>query len=334
MIGSMTPFRISFGGGGSDLPAFYKTHPGCVLSATINKYMYLFVHPSFDDKTQVKYSKTELVEDVASIRHPIVRETLKEFELSGVDISSIADVPAGTGLGSSSAFTVGLFNALYGYTNDRPSKERLARDACRLEIEVLGEPIGKQDQYAAAYGGLNLITFREDESVIVEPIEMQVGKFRELQENLLMFFTGSTRNARDILRDQRQNLSNHRERNNLVRMTELATQLRDSAVSGSIDDFGMILDECWHLKKSLSNKISGDEIDSLYRIARENGALGGKLLGAGGGGFLLFYSRVEDQERLRKALGALREMPFEIDHAGTRLILNSGSTPLLTSHSL
>jgi D-glycero-alpha-D-manno-heptose-7-phosphate kinase len=223
VIGSMTPFRISFAGGGSDLKAFYQRTPGCVVSTTIKKYMYLFVHPSFDEMTQVKYSQTELVTDIEEIRHPIVRETLRMFGLRSVDISSIADIPAGTGLGSSSSFTVGLLHALYAYIGKAVTAEQMAREACRLEIDILKEPIGRQDQYAAAYGGLNLITFNADEGVTVEAITMTPAAYSALTDNLLMFFTGTVRNAGRILSDQTLNIANPREASNLLRMTTSTT---------------------------------------------------------------------------------------------------------------
>ena len=320
----MTPFRISFAGGGSDFKAFYQTTPGCVVSTSINKYMYLFVHPSFDTKTQVKYSRTEVVEDITQICHPVVRETLKLFGLNGLDISSIADIPSGTGLGSSSSFTVGLFHALYTYIGEEVTKERLAAAACRMEIELLREPIGKQDQYAASYGGLNLITFLGDETVTVEPIAMPPEKFRELEENVMMFYTGGRRDAGEILRDQVGNMGNAHGRKSLQRMAELSRQLRDTFVNGSLDDMGLILEESWHLKKSLSNKISKGRFDDWYKTAKKNGALGGKLLGAGGEGFFLFYCKKEEQDKLRRALSWLRETMFTLDHLGTRIILNSG----------
>ena len=320
MIGSRTPFRISFAGGGSDLPAFYRTSPGCVLSTTIDKYMYVFVHPSFDGKTQVKYSQTELVDSIDDIQHPIVRETLRLLKLEGVDISSIADIPSGTGLGSSSSFTVGLFNALHAYTGQRMSRERLARDACRLEIDRLHEPIGRQDQYAAAYGGLNLMTFDSDDSVTVEPVEMKEESLRELERNLLMFYVGGRREASKILTDQARNSGNHREHANLVRMAELARELRDSLVGGRLDDMGSILDESWHLKRSLSDRISNQLLDDVYATAKKSGALGGKILGAGGTGFFLFYCRPEQQERLRKSLGELKETRFKLETEGAQVI--------------
>lgn len=320
MIGTMTPFRISFAGGGSDLSAFYKHNPGCVISTTIDKHMYLFVHPSFDEKIQIKYSRTEFVDDIEQIQHPIVREALRIFGLTGIDISSIADIPSGTGLGSSSSFTVGLFSALYSYVGEVVSPERLADDACRMEIDILKEPIGRQDQYAAAYGGLNLISFHDDHSVCVEPVHMPPGKLEDLEANLLMFYSGGQRDAGQILMDQANNMDREK-RDNLVRMTELARELRDCLVRGSIDDMGLILDEGWQLKKSLSSRISPGPIDDLYETAMKNGALGGKLMGAGGSGFLLFYCRKDEQDRLRNALGDLKETEFHFDRRGTRLIL-------------
>ena len=320
----MTPFRISFAGGGSDLSSFYEHSPGCVVSTTIDKHMYLFVHPSFDEKIQVKYSKTELVDDIDDVQHPIVREALRIFGLTGIDISSIADIPAGTGLGSSSSFAVGLFNALYGYVGMEASPEQLATDACRIEIDILKEPIGRQDQYAAAYGGLNLINFHDDHSVTVEPVHMPPGKLESLEDNLLMFYSGGRRHAGQILEDQANNMHG-KNRDNLIRMAELARELKESLVRGSIDDMGLILDEGWRLKKSLSTKISRSHIDDLYETAMRNGALGGKLLGAGDSGFLLFYCKEDEQGRLRSALAALKETEFRFDRRGTRLILEDSA---------
>jgi len=321
MIGTRTPFRISFAGGGSDLRSFYSKHPGCVLSTTINKYMYIFVHPFFDEKIQVKYSKTELVENINEIQHPIVREALKKFQIKGIDINSIADIPAGTGLGSSCSFTVGLLHALYAYVSIYASKEKLAGEACELEIDFLKEPIGKQDQYAAAYGGINFITFHPNESVNVEPVILPANKFKELEENLLMFYVGGNRSARDVLKDMESNITNtHEKFNNLLKMTELAQQLRKSLLSGNIKDIGYFLHENWILKKSLSHKISEDKIDYYYNRAIENGALGGKLLGAGGCGFLLFYCEKESHEKLRIGLSDLRELQFMLDNFGTKVI--------------
>lgn len=321
MIGTRTPFRISFAGGGSDLRSFYTKQPGCVVSSAINKYMYILVHRYFDEKIQVKYSRTELVNTAAEIQHPIVRAALRQFNLGGIDINSIADIPAGTGLGSSCSFTVGLLHALYTYVSKFASKERLAREACEIEIDILGDPIGKQDQYAAAYGGLNLITFYPDETVEVQPIIMPQRERARLVGNLLIFYLGGTRSAVNILRDQQANLENDGQKfDSVKRMVELAKQLRESLIVGRVDDLGPILDENWRLKKSLSTHISCDMINAYYEKAMKNGATGGKLLGAGGGGFLLLYCDTQHQERLRRSLTPLRELKFSFDNSGSQVI--------------
>ncbi len=325
MIGTQTPFRISFAGGGTDLKEFYSREAGCVVSTTINKYMFIFAHPFFDQKTQVKYSKTELVEDINKIKHPIVREVLKKFDLKGMDINSIADIPAGTGLGSSSSFTVGLLHTLYAYTSRYPSKEQLAREACELEIEILKEPIGKQDQYAASYGGLNCITFYPNGGVNVEPVIMSPGKLGKLEENLLMFYLGVTRPAKSILKNQKSRTANNKKVcRNLALMAKLAMQLRRELSNGNIEQMGLILDENWKLKRELSKGITEETIDLYYTKGLKNGATGGKLLGAGGGGFLLFYCEKKHQEKLRRAMKNLREMKFKFDNFGTKIIYVSG----------
>ena len=326
MIGTRTPFRVSFAGGGSDLKEFYSRHPGCVLSTTINKYMFIFVHPFFDERIQVKYSRTELVNNADEIKHPIIREALKKFGINGIDINSIADIPAGTGLGSSGSFTVGLLLALYAYSGQRPSKEKLAREACKIEIDILGEPIGKQDQYAAAYGGLNFITFNPDDTVSVEPVIMSGDKYRELENNLLFFYVGGARPVREILTDQKHGtISDKKTFSNIKVMTELTKNLKDCLCAGNLNDVGLILDEGWRLKKDLSLKISDDKIDYYYNMARKDGASGGKLLGAGGGGFLMFYCDQTHQEQLRKSLQDLKEYKFKFDNSGTQVIYDLGN---------
>jgi D-glycero-alpha-D-manno-heptose-7-phosphate kinase len=270
MIGTRTPFRVSFAGGGSDLKEFYLRHPGCVLSTTINKYMFIFVHPFSDERIQVKYSRTELVNKIDEIMHPIVREALKKLGIIGIDINSIADIPAGTGIGSSGSFTVGLLNALYAYCGKKTAKENLAKEACEIEIDILGEPIGKQDQYSAANGGLNLITFNPDDTVIVEPVVMSRNTCRQLENNLLFFNVGGARPAREILADQRQNtLSDKKTFTNIKRMTELAINMKDSLSAGQLQDVGPILDEGWSLKNNLSLKISDNRIDYFYDAAKK-----------------------------------------------------------------
>ncbi len=322
MIITRTPFRVSFAGGGSDLPSFYRRHEGCVLSMTINKCMYVSIHPTFNrDETVVKYSQTEIVRDVRAVQHPIARQLLLDYGIDGVEIVSTADVPAGTGLSTSSAYTVGLIHALNAFRGKLCSQERIAREACELEIEKLGEPIGKQDQYGTAVGGLKFIRFKSDDSVEVEPLAVSRQKLSELEGNLLLFYTGLTHSAGEILQEQNKNVAGEDKKfQNLVKMTELAYELREAVVAGKLDDFGRILNENWLLKRELASQISNDKIGKYYDLAMANGALGGKLLGAGGGGFLLFYCPKEKQKRLRSALSDLWELPFAMESSGTKII--------------
>ena len=320
MIITRTPFRISFAGGGSDLASFYTRHEGCVLSASINKYMYIIAHPSFDSNTTaVKYSKTEIVDDVHKIQHPIVRQTLQDYGVRGVEITSVADIPSGTGLASSSAFTVGLLHTLNAYTGKFKSQEELAAEACDVEINKLGEPIGKQDQYGCAVGGLKFIRFMSNGHVEVEPLLLSADCLQKLKQNLLMFYVGGEHDAGEILKQQSKNVSQETKFQNLVKMTELAKELRAALLEEKIDSFGEILHKGWLLKRELASGISNPSIDKFYNIAIENGALGGKLLGAGGAGFLLFYCEKEKQTRLRSALNMLTELYFDFDYAGTSI---------------
>lgn len=322
MMITRTPFRVSFAGGGSDLPSFYLKHPGCVLSTSINKYMYISAHPFFNKKKiNIKYSKTEFVDSVDEIQHPIVREAMKMLDMpTGIEITSTADIPSGTGLGSSSSFTVGLLHLLYGLKERFVSKERLAKEACEIEIGRLKEPIGKQDQYAAAYGGLNFIEFHTDDTVSVQPILMKNGLKREMDQNLLMFYTGGVRSASSILTEQSEKMGKKDKFNTMIKMTQLAHELKDSLHSNDITSFGEILHKGWLFKQSLTSKISNETINLLYNKGRESGALGGKILGAGGGGFLLFYCEKEKQEKLRNALKDLQELRFGFDNAGSKYI--------------
>ncbi len=293
-----------------------------VLSTSINQYMYISIHPYFfADQTLLKYSKSELVKSNAEIKHPILREVLSIFNVGGVDISSVADIPAGTGLGSSSSFTVGLVHALCAYTGRFASKEYLAATASEIEIERLGEPIGKQDQYAAAYGGLNFVTFRPDESVTVEPVALDVEHIDLLQRSLLLFYTGVVRSAGAILSEQKSNLEGSAEKHGgLEKMTKLAFQLRSELERHNLSAMGEILHESWRYKRELASGISNPSIDHYYDIARSAGASGGKLLGAGGGGFLLFYVDPEQQDQVRAALSDLREFKFRFDHSGSTIV--------------
>lgn len=321
MIITKTPFRVSFAGGGSDMPSFYKEHGGCVLSTSINKYMYILVHPYFDEKvTLLKYSQNERVEDIKDIQHSILRCVLNEKQIKGVEITSTADVPSGTGLGSSSAFTVGLLHTLACYEGKYMSKGRLAEEACQVEIDKLGNPIGKQDQYAAAFGGLNFISFHKDGSVSVEPIIMNGDKMKELQDNLVMFYTGLTHDANSILAEQKKNIvEDFKKTENLLAMCDLAREMKTSLEHNEINDFGKYLNEGWMKKKELAGGISNPLIDELYTKALQNGATGGKLLGAGGGGFLLFYCDRDKQDNLKAKLG-LKEFPFKFEHDGTSVV--------------
>lgn len=326
MIISRTPFRISFLGGGSDLPGFYAKSKGAVLSVAINKYMYISVHPFFNrKKIQLKYSKTELCSSLDEINHPIFREVLRYLNLKeGLEIVSSADVPSGTGLGSSSSFTVGLLNSLYSYKGEYVLKSRLASEASMIEIEKLGEPIGKQDQYASAFGGMNIINFNLDGSVDVNPISLKQSILKKLEKNLLLFYTNISRRAGDILVQQRENIKSEKKFSIQKKMVELVWEAREALYQGKLQSFGELLNKGWQLKKSLTDKISNSIIDNYYSIALENGAIGGKLLGAGGGGFLLLYCEKENQEDLRKALCDLYELKFSFDWQGSNIIYDDG----------
>lgn len=322
MIITRTPFRVSFAGGGSDLPDFYRRHEGCVLSTSINKYMYVSVHPTFDRKeTRVKYARTEIVDDVRRIRHPIARQLLLDRGVAGLEIVSTADIPAGTGLSTSSAYTVGLIHALNAFEGKYASQEKIAAQACEIEIDRLGEPIGKQDQYGTAIGGMKFIRFLPDGAVEVEPVLMRPETRRALDENLLLFYTGMSRSAGEILREQGKNVAGEKDKfDAMIRMTELAKDMRRALVRSDLSRFGEILNENWRLKRALASGVSNEAIDTYYDLALRSGALGGKLLGAGGGGFLLFYCPKENQPRLRSALYELVEMPFRMETGGTKVI--------------
>ena len=321
MIGTRTPFRFSFVGGGSDVAAFYEGAPGKVISVTVNKYMYIMLHPYFSEKFLIKYSTTELVDTVEQVKHPIVQAALRRFSFNGLDINSIADIPSGTGLGSSSAFTVGLLHALYAQAGMFVGKERLADEACQIEIEELKEPIGKQDQYAAAYGGLNRITFQPSGHVDVEPVPLGRQGMRDFRDNLLVFYTGQTRDARSVLADQNDNLSRKQDKRGFLSdMVAMVDPFVDSLVAGDYDGCGRVLGEAWAMKKRMSSLIANESIDGYYDRALANGATGGKLLGAGGGGFLLFMAPPDAHARVRAALADLKEVDFEFDFAGSRII--------------
>lgn len=322
MIITRTPFRISFAGGGSDLRNYYEKYGGSVLSVSINKYIYLSMHPYFDEKSYLlKYSKTENVDSLEKIQHPIIKEIFKKYDIVGVDFNSSADIPSGTGLASSSAFTVGLINLCNAYTDKYMNKAEIAELACITEIEDLKEPIGKQDQYACACGGLNFIEFYKDGVVDVEKLYLQSDAYHVLEKNLLMFYTGKTRAAGSILAEQKKNTTDDKAKiENLHKMVQLSKDLKTELLKGNTNAMGEILHTGWMYKKELANGISNPDIDYYYDLAIKNGALGGKLLGAGGGGFLLFYVEEQHRNRVRRALKDLKEIDFKFDNKGTNVV--------------
>ena len=323
MIISRTPLRMSFVGGGSDLPVFYRRFGGAVVSTAINQFVYVTINKKFDDRIRVSYSRTEEARSVERIRHPLVREAMKLLRIpGGVEITSIADIPAkGTGLGSSSSFTVGLLHVLHAHAERYASAEQLAREACVTEIERCGEPVGKQDQYAAAFGGLNFIQFNPDDSVTVEPIICERETIRQIQAHTLVFYTGITRSASVLLKQQQSAVGAEKKKQQVLRkMVGLAHQLRDDLQRNRIAALGEIIDENWRLKKSLAAGIAPDVIDAWYARARKAGATGGKLLGAGAGGFLMFYAPPDRHDAIAGALGELRRMDFRFEPQGSRII--------------
>ncbi len=329
MIISQTPYRVSFAGGGTDLPAFYRKEYGAVLSIAVDKHMYVTVSPRFEPSTRVAYSRTEVADSVADIQHELVREALKLTGLGRhLEITTVGDVPAGTGMGSSSSLTVGLLQALHAYKGQIVSAKNLAEQACRIEIEVLGKPIGKQDQYAAAFGGMNYIRFNPDGSVDVEPVPATPETMQELQKRMLLLYTQQQRDADAILKRQSEGT---KDRMSIFRaMRDLAQEMRLAlGGGGGLDEFGRLLHEGWQLKRSLGFGISMDLVDAWYEQARKLGAQGGKLLGAGGGGFLLLYAPPERHNMIRDALGHPRELTFGLDRRGGRIIFISDHQRLL-----
>lgn len=323
MIISKTPLRMSFVGGGSDLPVFYRKYGGAVVSTAINKFVYITVNKKFDERIRLSYSKTEDAKSPEKIRHPLVREALEMLGIrGGVEITSIADIPArGTGLGSSSSFTVGLLNALHAFANRHASAAKLAEESCFIEIERCGEPIGKQDQYAAAFGGLNLIQFNPDDSVSVDPIICKHETLRQLQENLLVFYTGITRSASTLLKTQSTAVATDKAKQKAMkRMVELAHALKIELQKNNLGAFGEIIHENWELKRGLTDGVSNKEIDDWYTRARKAGATGGKLLGAGSGGFLMFCAPRERHEQISRALSDLRRTDLHFEPQGSKII--------------
>lgn len=322
MIISRTPLRISFGGGGTDLKPFYEVTPGLVIGSTINKYIYIAVNRPLDETIRVSYWKTEIVDSINQIEHSIVRKALEFMGFTNnIDVVSISDVPAGTGLGSSGSFTVGLLNALYAYKSIFVSKESLAREACHLEIDLLGAPVGKQDQYLAAYGGLQHIQFNPDESVFVEPLVCANGLKQELSRNLMLFYTGQAREANKILAKQKTETKDALKFRLLNDIKEIAVQMGKVLTSGKdLREFGELLHQEWMCKKGLVEGVTNEKIDSYYTKALAAGAIGGKITGAGGGGFLLLYCEKDKQPGVREALHELKEIDISLESQGSSII--------------
>ena len=323
MIIARAPLRISFFGGGSDLPSFYRSEAGAVVSTAIDKYIYIAINRKFDNKIRASYSITEMVDSVAEVKHELIREGLKLMGIDGgIEITSISDIPSqGTGLGSSSTYTVALLHGLYTFKGKYIDSERLAAETCRIEIELCGKPIGKQDQYIAAYGGLRYIQFNPDESVFVDHVMMHSEMLEKLQSRLMLFYTGLTRSANDILAQQsRATASDSAKRAALSRMVGIASRVRDDLQNERLDSFGEALHAGWIEKKSLVAGISSKEIDTWYDRAVGAGALGGKLLGAGGGGFLLFYVPAGKRDAVVGALRELRYIPFRFEPQGSKIL--------------
>jgi D-glycero-alpha-D-manno-heptose-7-phosphate kinase len=320
--------RISLGGGGTDLPSYYREHTGFVISAAINKYVYITLHESFREGIIVRYSSMESEPTLETIKHPIVREALRLVGIQNhphLEITSMADIPAGTGLGSSGSFTTALLRALHCLKKNYLPARELAEQACRIELDILGEPIGKQDQYIAAVGGVTCLTFCPDGHVEIEPLRLTPETLATLEDNLMLFFTGYTRSASDILKDQDQR-SKQKDTgmlDNLHFIKRIAFESKAAFERGDLRCFAALMHEHWEHKKRRTQGMSNQQIDALYDLGRENGALGGKLIGAGGGGFLMFYT--EDKTRLRHAMtgAGLREVRFRFDFSGSQVMVQS-----------
>ncbi|HVB54811.1 MAG TPA: hypothetical protein VNE63_00045 [Candidatus Acidoferrales bacterium] len=338
MIITRTPFRLTLGGGGTDLPSFYREHGGYVLAVGIDKYMFVNVNtPIIDDKIRVRYSKSELVDHVDKVEHTLAREAMKSFALTrGVEIVSVADIPSGTGLGSSSCYLVGLLNALRALMQKPVAPQELAEEACHIELNILKKPIGKQDQYMAAFGGLTSLTIDRDGAVQVDRLPVGAELVEALENNLLLFYTHETRDATEILARQD---SAAREKDasvvgSLREIKDIGLEIRDEIVKGNLRRFGELMDVHWQTKKRLSHGITNPQIDAWYTLARRNGASGGKISGAGGGGFLMLYCE-EDKRRLREAMrgAGLRELNFRFEFEGSKVVLDIVSRDQRLAHN-
>ncbi|MEZ5404543.1 MAG: galactokinase [Bryobacteraceae bacterium] len=327
MIITRSPLRISLGGGGTDLPSYYEHHTGFVMSAAIDKYVYITVHESFAPGIILKYSKLEAVESVDAIQHPIVREALKlaPTQHEHLEITSMADIPAGTGMGSSGSFTTALLRALHALAKNFVPPRELAEQACHIELDRLKEPIGKQDQFIAAFGGITSFTFHPGGKIDVEPLGVSRQTVTNLEDGLMLFFTGFTRSASAILQDQdkRSKQNDQSMIDNLHYVKQLGYESREALLAGDLRRFAEVMHVHWEHKKKRSAGMSNPQIDALYELARQNGALGGKVIGAGGGGFLMFYT--ENRMRLRQAMtgAGLQEIRMRFDFEGTQVVARS-----------
>lgn len=327
MIIARSPLRITLGGGGTDLPSYYREHEGFLVSAAIDKYVYVNVMRPFTEGIYLKYSQLEHVEKIADVKHPIIREALQilGFRTPQVEITTLADIPAGTGLGSSGSFTTALLKALYTHRKRHLHQEELAELACHIEIDRLGEPIGKQDQYIAAVGGVTCFTFHKDDKVTATPLDISIDTMFDLEDNLLLFFTGFSRSASGILKDQQVKSQNNDADmlSNLHYVKDLGYRSRDALEAGNTVLFGELMHEHWEHKKRRSGGMSNPQIDGWYELGMQNGAVGGKLVGAGGGGFLMFLAH--DRKKLRHAMAkaGLEEVRFKFDFEGTKVVMSS-----------
>ena len=322
MIIVQTPLRISFFGGGTDFRAFFLDEGGCVLSSAVDKYIYVTIKKRFDSKLRIGYTQTEMVDEIDQIHHELIRESLRITRIDrGVEITTMADIPSeGAGLGSSSTVTVGALHAMYAYLGEMVPAERLAREACEIEIEILKRPIGVQDQYIAAYGGLRYFEFLPNGQVTSEKIKLSTDVQRSLNDNFMLFFTGLSRDSSSILKEQVVNLKDRL--TELREIKHMAQEARCAIESGNIDALGALLHQSWELKKRLAGTISNERINEMYETARGAGAIGGKIAGAGGGGFLLLYVPFEQQNKVRTKLKGLQELPFRLEADGTKVIFN------------
>jgi D-glycero-alpha-D-manno-heptose-7-phosphate kinase len=328
MILARAPFRISLGGGGTDLPSYYSQYGGFILSAAINKYLYIYVNrPAADDFIRVKYSRYEQVSSPDEVQHDLVRPALKVLNLNGsLEVVSMADVPAGTGLGSSGTYLVALLTALYELKREKVPTRALAEQACHIEMNLAGHPVGKQDHYLAAFGGITCLDIQTDGRVHVSPLYVPITTVEEFRNSVLLFYTGITRPSSDILEEQKQGTQKGDSTvvDSLHRTKELGYRIKEALEQGDLERFGLLLDEHWQNKKRRSGKISDPRIDRWYEIAKENGALGGKIMGAGGGGFFMFCCTNSRKAQLRQSLAAegLREMPYDFDFEGAKVLVN------------